>query len=373
MRTRQSSAEYTVLSSVFGIKRGKFEYYKNEVVSKESGKSYYWVGETLLTFTVHSALPTMYYVLTDANKNVCALVSESGEVAAKYDYTPFGKLINTFNNPNSAFRNPFLFSSEYHDEETGLVYYNYRYYNPELGRWMSQDPIGERGGFNPYGMVNNNPVGKWDLLGQKACMCGPDITSIFFKYIKSIRSYLKNLPEDAIGPIDSLSTMWEIGDNIDFYYSGKKEGCGTAGCENTVFFAGKCVRNMTMNNILYGIVSHAMGISQSTASFGAGVKHFFDHKGSFEGSEQKGAYNIGYDIWDVLDGDKLPTDNELHSIIYEAEISVTRGSEELSYNSFRAAAAEFTNCKPCGKSLKFKDLGRIGIGFVMGTKAFIKE
>jgi RHS repeat-associated protein len=108
----------------------------------------------------------MYYVLTDANKNVCALVSESGEVVAKYDYTPFGKLLTRCLTPNvRSLKNSFLFSSEYHDEETGLVYYNYRYYNPELGRWMSQDPIGERGGLNLYGMVNNNPVGNWDYLG----------------------------------------------------------------------------------------------------------------------------------------------------------------------------------------------------------------
>jgi hypothetical protein len=65
-------------------------------------------------------LAPLYFYLTDANKNVCALVSESGEVVAKYDYTPFGKLVNTFNSPNSAFSNPFLFSSEYYDEETGI-------------------------------------------------------------------------------------------------------------------------------------------------------------------------------------------------------------------------------------------------------------
>jgi len=35
----------------------------------------------------------------------------------------------------------FKFSSEYLDSETGLVYYNYRYYSPELGRWTKRDPI----------------------------------------------------------------------------------------------------------------------------------------------------------------------------------------------------------------------------------------
>ena len=47
------------------------------------------------------------------------------------------------------------------------MYYNYRYYSTALGRWLSRDPIGERGGWNLYGMVSNNPVNLWDYLGQK--------------------------------------------------------------------------------------------------------------------------------------------------------------------------------------------------------------
>jgi len=37
---------------------------------------------------------------------------------------------------------PLRFSTKYHDDETDLVYYGLRYYNPELGRWVSRDPIG---------------------------------------------------------------------------------------------------------------------------------------------------------------------------------------------------------------------------------------
>ena len=45
---------------------------------------------------------------------------------------------------------------------------NYRYYSPELGRWMTRDPIRELGGVNLYGMVGNNPVKWWDYLGLSA-------------------------------------------------------------------------------------------------------------------------------------------------------------------------------------------------------------
>jgi RHS repeat-associated protein len=44
-------------------------------------------------------------------------------------------------------------------------YYGYRYYSPEMGRWISRDPIEEAGGINLYGMVGNDPVNKVDYLG----------------------------------------------------------------------------------------------------------------------------------------------------------------------------------------------------------------
>jgi RHS repeat-associated protein len=64
----------------------------------------------------------------------------------------FGKLLNS--QGPLADENPFRFSSEYFDQETGLVYYNFRYYSPDLGRWLSRDPIEEEGGVNLYAMVN---------------------------------------------------------------------------------------------------------------------------------------------------------------------------------------------------------------------------
>jgi len=39
------------------------------------------------------------------------------------------------------------------------------FYNPSTGRWLSRDPIGERGGLNLYGMVQNNPIDRVDALG----------------------------------------------------------------------------------------------------------------------------------------------------------------------------------------------------------------
>ena len=48
----------------------------------------------------------------------------------------------------------------------GITEYGYRYYNPQLGRWPSRDPIGEKGGVNLYGFVANNSINKLDYLGN---------------------------------------------------------------------------------------------------------------------------------------------------------------------------------------------------------------
>lgn len=49
--------------------------------------------------------------------------------------------------------NPFRFSTKYCDEETGLCYYGYRYYQPQTGRWINCDLVAELGGLNLNGFV----------------------------------------------------------------------------------------------------------------------------------------------------------------------------------------------------------------------------
>jgi RHS repeat-associated protein len=53
----------------------------------------------------------------------------------------------------------------YDETASGMFFYGFRYYDAETGRWPSRDPIGERGGLNLYGFVENNAVNRWDLLG----------------------------------------------------------------------------------------------------------------------------------------------------------------------------------------------------------------
>ncbi|MFZ7136770.1 RHS repeat-associated core domain-containing protein [Avibacterium avium] len=61
-------------------------------------------------------------------------------------------------------KQPFRFQGQYFDEESGLHYNRFRYYDPSSGRFVSQDPIGLLGGFNLYEYAPN-PVMWIDVLG----------------------------------------------------------------------------------------------------------------------------------------------------------------------------------------------------------------
>ena len=93
---------------------------------------------------------------------------------------------------------PFRFSSEYFDDETGLVYYNYRYYSPELGRWLSRDPSEERaGGLHLYGMCKNDSANVFDSLGLWLFWTHQNLTYNAFTYDLQLpyllQTYFKHL------------------------------------------------------------------------------------------------------------------------------------------------------------------------------------
>ncbi len=118
------------------------------------------VGGLLGTLTSDSSLLTACY---DANGNIGEYVASDGTVAAHYEYDPFGN--TTASSGASAGELPHRFSSKYLDGETGLYYYGYRYFSPQLGRWLVKDRVGIRGGPNSLAFAGNCPLSSWDLLG----------------------------------------------------------------------------------------------------------------------------------------------------------------------------------------------------------------
>ena len=158
-------------------------------------KSYLWGEDGLLSETNSSGT---YLATRDGNKNIMGYLDAStGSVVADYEYSPFGKLIVKSDTMADDFN--FKFSSYYTDSETGLVYYGYRYYDADMGRWINRDPIEERGGNNLYGFCNNNAISNWDLLG--------------------------NMFDGGVGPseLDKKLARWKLAEKILKFYREKEK------------------------------------------------------------------------------------------------------------------------------------------------------
>jgi len=110
--------------------------------------------------------------LYDFNGNVVNLADPvTGDCTATYEYSPFGKLL--ISTGPSSDSNPIRFSTKWQDE-TGLYYYGYRYYDADTGRWIRRDPIAELGAINLYVVCANNLATNTDAVGnspQLLCCC----------------------------------------------------------------------------------------------------------------------------------------------------------------------------------------------------------
>ncbi len=117
---------------------------------------------------------TLFYT-HDGNKNVSDLVffQRANGIAAHYEYAPFGAVTATSSStPVTAYDfrtlNPYRFSSEWHDDTLGLVYYNFRHLDCDYGRWMSRDPEEVESVIprNTYGFLINEVLLRIDYLGK---------------------------------------------------------------------------------------------------------------------------------------------------------------------------------------------------------------
>lgn len=121
----------------------------------------YWMTDPL--FTRQNG--QVYYYQNDHRGTPTRIIAKSGEVVWQAQYDTFGLFY-----PNKTeIHNPIRMPGQYHDEESGL-YYNYaRYYDPTIGRYITEDPLGIAGdGPNVYTYALNNPHTLIDPLGKCA-------------------------------------------------------------------------------------------------------------------------------------------------------------------------------------------------------------
>jgi RHS repeat-associated protein len=140
-------------------------------------RTFVWVGATIAEERTNAGATTVRYFgngmqivsgtkagfytyARDHLGSIQAITDATGAVRAQYGYTPWGERTKLSGDVDTDEG----FTGHWH-HRSGLVLTWFRAYDPTTGRWLSRDPIGERGGLNLYGYIVNNPLNDTDPLG----------------------------------------------------------------------------------------------------------------------------------------------------------------------------------------------------------------
>ena len=118
----------------------------------------------------------LYYYHNDHLGTPQKLTDGAGQVVWSASYRAFGEAsIGGWYVPQNL-----RFPGQYYDEESGLHYNYHRYYDPDIGRYLTSDPIGLAGGMNTYIYVDNNPINWVDPLGLEILVCNRKVNGFPF-------------------------------------------------------------------------------------------------------------------------------------------------------------------------------------------------
>jgi RHS repeat-associated protein len=123
----------------------------------------------------------------------------TGVVLTRHDYDPYGQRTRVTGTEDARFG----FTGHYQHAESGLALALYRAYDPALGRWLSEDPIGMVDGPNIQGYVANRPTTALDPLGLEACPKPQDPQ-------ERVRSLIRRGDPQALGELLRMIENGEI-------------------------------------------------------------------------------------------------------------------------------------------------------------------
>jgi RHS repeat-associated protein len=110
---------------------------------------------------------TTSYFHSDVLSTITSLSNSAGALANTYTYDSYGKLTAS----TGSITDPLQYTGREFDPESGIYYYRARYYDPSVGRFISEDPIGFQGGIDFYAYTLNNPVNWIDPFGLEVQEC----------------------------------------------------------------------------------------------------------------------------------------------------------------------------------------------------------
>ncbi len=170
----------------------------------------------------HDRGDTTYYYVKDLPGNITGLVKRTATgvaVANQYDYSPFGTLATS----SAPVPNRLLYAGRESDDETQLYYNRARYYDPAVGRFISEDPARLSAGMNLYAYAGNDPMNGRDPSG----LCGTSGDPETWNPKSYTESYGGCVNADHLAELSALDLLGDIVSkglpNIDTY-------CDASGC-----------------------------------------------------------------------------------------------------------------------------------------------
>ena len=153
------------------------------------------------------------FYLYNGHGDVTMLTDSSGNVTKDYEYNSFGKQKSSTTDGDE---NPYRYSGEYYDMESGYTYLQARYYDPDLGRFVSEDPAMD--GDNWYVYCGNDPINMIDPSGMWMGYDHKNITKKAFNEVTSLQKLissesnelLKKIKDGCVFPDDDSSGLRDI-------------------------------------------------------------------------------------------------------------------------------------------------------------------
>jgi RHS repeat-associated protein len=116
----------------------------------------------------------MYYYEMDETGSVAAVWNTSNSMVATYTYDPYGYTVASSGSLTQNLR----WKGAQYDTVTGLYYMRARYYDPTVGRFISEDPAGLAAGINPYSYADGDPVNGSDPTGLDGKCLAPALVFV---------------------------------------------------------------------------------------------------------------------------------------------------------------------------------------------------
>jgi RHS repeat-associated protein len=140
------------------------------------------------------------YFIADHLGSTNALTDASGAITEQTSYDSFG-------NATTNLSTRYQFTGREFDNSTGLHYYRARFYDANLGRFISEDPIGLRGGINLYGYVENNPQNFRDPSGNLGVLAVLAVAWVIYEVGATIYD-IYDFGDSLVNP---CADWWDVG------------------------------------------------------------------------------------------------------------------------------------------------------------------